>query len=267
MQNSGFQVHVLASGSKGNSTLIGCGNSCILIDAGISARRILTGMKELGYSPESCEGVFITHEHSDHVSGLAQLIKQTRLPVYTKGLTAKYLQQKHHIGEQNFIPLTKHIIDVGKFTVEAFKVSHDALEPIGISCYNGANKATLLTDTGLVDEFMLGHMDESTMLVLEANHDPYLLQWGPYPPILKQRVAGPQGHLSNEVAAQALLMIKRPPDLQVVLAHRSEKNNTVPKVEDTLGKVLHGGGLRIGVDVHLYHGQPKECISLFEGKV
>ena len=121
---------------------------------------------------------------------------------------------------------------------------------------------TLMTDTGTIDDRMLRAMDESDMLVLEANYDPQMLRYGPYPPDLKRRVAGEYGHLSNESAAQALLMMKRPSNLQVILAHRSEKNNAVPVVNDTVHRLTGEVGLIEGKDFRIQHGQPKECVSM-----
>jgi len=259
-----FEVHVLASGSKGNCTLVRYGKTAILIDVGISARRIKTAMKDLDVPLSYLQGVFITHEHSDHIGGLQQFIKETGVPIYTRAATFKEIQSRLKIHANACIPVTKHVLDVGNLTVETFSTSHDAADPMGVACYGGHQKMALLTDTGIVDDVMLGNMDESTMLVLEANHDPFMLQYGAYTPALKRRVAGPHGHLANEVTAQSLLMMKRPPELQVVLAHRSEQNNSIGKVEETISQILNNAGLRIGSDIHFLHGQPKECVSMYD---
>lgn len=261
-----FEVHVLASGSKGNCSIVRYGKSAVIIDAGISARRIKTGLKDFDIPLDTVEGVFITHEHSDHIAGLTQLSKEFSIPIYTKQATFREIQDKCTINPKLLVPISRHILDIGDLTIESFPISHDAADPQGFSCYGGAQKVTFLTDTGIVDKTMLGNMDESTMLVLEANHDPFMLQFGSYTPSLKRRVAGPKGHLSNEVTAQSLLMMKRPPELQVVLAHRSAQNNTIAKVEDTVGQILTQGGLHIGSDIKLSHGQPKEYVSMYELK-
>ncbi|WP_028255300.1 MBL fold metallo-hydrolase [Veillonella magna] len=257
-----FQVHVLASGSKGNATVVAYKNTSILIDAGISARRITQGMKALGLDAAKLAGIFITHEHSDHIAGLLQMVKQYDVPVLTREGTMKALIGKRVAGYQSFTVLTKANITVGDISVETFKTKHDAVDSMGISCYGGSHKMTLMTDTGTIDDRMLRAMDESDMLVLEANYDPQMLRYGPYPPDLKRRVAGEYGHLSNESAAQALLMMKRPDNLQVILAHRSEKNNAVPVVNDTVHRLTGEVGLIEGKDFRLQHGQPKECVSM-----
>ncbi len=257
------EVHVLASGSKGNCTVIKSGKSVILHDVGISCRRIVNGLKELGLQMTDVDGIFISHEHSDHIGGLPQLLKRFDVPVYTKQDTWRAISQKQEVPQNRCIPLTKGSLTIGQMVVEPFSVSHDAADPIGINVYSSSQKATVLTDTGVVDDRMLSYLDDTTMLVLEANYDPHMLKFGPYQPFLKERVAGPQGHLSNDATAQALLMMKRPNFMQVILAHRSENNNNLVLVTQTIGQMLVDGGVRIGTEMKLQHGQPNECISIY----
>jgi len=264
-QNSlATEVHVLASGSKGNCTLIRRGESFILHDAGISCRRIVNGVKELGLEMHNLEGVFISHEHSDHIGGLQQLLKRFDIPVYTKQDTWRQIQSRLTIPNHNLVALTKGSLTIGNMVVEPFRVSHDAADPIGINVFVGDQKVTVLTDSGEVDDRMLRYLDDTTMLVLEANYDPHMLKFGSYDRFLKERVAGPQGHLSNDATAQALLMMKRPNFMQVILAHRSENNNNPVLVTQTIGNMLVQGGVRIGPEMKLQHGQPNECVSMVE---
>ena len=134
--------------------------------------------------------------------------------------------------------------------------------PIGINVFSGKDKATVVTDTGVITDTILHRLDDSTLLVLEANYDPQMLRFGPYQPFLKQRVASDEGHLSNEMAAQALLMMKRPNFMQVILAHRSENNNNPVLVTQTIGQMLVDGGVKIGPEMKLQHGQPNEIVSM-----
>ncbi|WP_298704026.1 MBL fold metallo-hydrolase [uncultured Veillonella sp.] len=255
-------VHVLASGSKGNATLIAYKKTLLLVDAGISARRIVQGIKSVGLRPDDLTGICITHEHTDHMNGLAQLVKQYDVPVYTKASTWREIVRRKAINFKQLHELTRNHLTVGDLEVDIFKTSHDAVDPIGLSCYGGDSKLTFMTDTGIVEEAMLKHMDESNLLVLEANYDPQMLRYGPYPADLKRRVAGAEGHLSNESAAQALLMMKRPNNLKVIMAHRSEKNNAEPVVDHTVSKLLTQEGLLVGTDLQIFHGQPKEIVSI-----
>lgn len=257
-----FSVHVLASGSRGNATVVTYGETAVLIDAGISAKRITDGMKAIGIDMDNLQGICITHEHTDHVAGLPQMLKRFDVPVFTKKETWQAMGEKVEPYNKRLHAMTRHILDLDELTLEAFSLSHDAANPIGFSVYGGHEKVTLITDTGVVNDSMLGQLDESTMLILEANHDVQMLRQGPYIQSLKNRVEGPYGHLCNEVAAQALLMMKRPPQLQVVLAHRSEQNNTINKVSSAMAHILNAEGLKIGSDVVLMHGQQKETVTL-----
>lgn len=261
-EGSALAAHVLASGSQGNATLITYKDTCILVDAGISARRITQGLKELGLSLNQLAGICITHEHTDHMAGLPQLLKQCDVPVYTREGTMREIVNRKGLTSKAFSVITKSSFTLGDLQVDTFRTSHDAADPMGLCCYGGAHKITFMTDTGIVDDTMLKHMDDSDLLVLEANYDPQMLKYGPYPYDLKRRVASPYGHLSNEHAAQALLMMKRPANLQVILAHRSEKNNAQPVVADTVMTELQAEGLEVNKDVRLYHGQPKEKVSI-----
>ncbi len=262
LKDTHLRIHVLASGSKGNCTVIEYGKSILLHDVGISARRITQGLKNLGLDIQNLEGIFISHEHADHVVGLRQMLKQYDVPVYTKEGTWREILRKQDVPSHRIHRITRSSFVVGKLTIEPFSVSHDAADPLGASYISGDEKATIVTDTGIVTDTILYHLDDSQKLVLEANYDPYLLKVGPYPFYLKERVAGEEGHLSNEHAAQALLMMKRPKFMEVVLAHRSENNNTSVRVTQTVGNMLVKGGIRIGKEMRLQHGQPNTCISM-----
>ena len=261
-ERRGMEVRVLATGSKGNAAIVSYKQTAVLIDAGISCRRITDGLKAAGIRPESLAGVFITHEHSDHVQGVKQLIKQYGLPIYSRPATCRELVRKDDLPESAFREITKRSLSVGDLTLEWFPLSHDAVDPVGFTCHGGRDKIGFLTDTGTVTERMLRMLDDSTMLVLEANHDPNMLRYGSYAPPLKERVGGDFGHLSNEASARALVMLKRGQKLQAVLAHRSEQNNTISLVEEAFTRVLGKADIGIGVDVGLLHGRQNECVIL-----
>ena len=258
-------VHVIASGSKGNCTAIEYGDTVLLHDAGISCRRIVNGLKELGIGMERVQGVFVSHEHSDHVKGLPQLLKQFDLPVYTKEATWRQMQDKLLVPDKRLIPITKSSFEIGNLVVEPFKVSHDAADPLAMSYYGGSSKASVMTDTGMVSDYMLKQLDDTDLLVLEANYDKNMLFFGKYDYFLKRRVSGDEGHLSNEMAAQVLTMMKRPDFMKVILAHRSENNNTMEKVTHTVGHTIVDAGIKIGPEMKLTHAQPDRCVSMVEG--
>ena len=181
--------------------------------------------------------------------------------MYTKQGTWREIQDKLIVPKNQLIELTKGSLTLGNLIVEPFAVSHDAADPIGINVFAGKDKATVVTDTGVISDSILHRMDDTTLLVLEANYDLIAALWS-YQPFLKQRVASDEGHLSNEMAAQALLMMNRPDFMQVILAHRSENNNNAVLVTQTIGKMLVDGGVRIGPEMKLQHGQPNEIVSM-----
>lgn len=261
-----YSVHVLASGSKGNATLVKYGDEGVLFDAGISGKRLVEGLNEVGVRPEKLQGICLTHEHSDHIAGVVQMMKRFAVPVYTKEKTWRMMQDKVQGYEHCFCPITKKSFVIGNFNIEAFPIYHDAIDPIGFSCYAGEDKMTIVTDTGYIDDEIMGNMEDSNLLVLESNHDLEMLKYGPYVMSLKRRVAGPYGHLDNTAAARAILAMKNKEDLQVVLAHRSEQNNDVNIINKTMSLILGNEGLRIGKDISLFHGQPKQIVSLYSKK-
>lgn len=224
-----FQVAVLASGSKGNATVMRCESGMVLVDAGISCRRITQGMQRLGLRPENLDAVFITHEHIDHVQGLETFIKKYPVPVFASAGTWRGIKQtlprldlqlcNRHI----FSPQTE--ITLGGLQVRSFSISHDALEPSGYAFRCKGHTFAYVTDTGYVSDLVKRELDGAEILVLETNHDPILLKNGRYPLPLQKRILGTRGHLANETAGHLLATLRTLPR-QVFLAHLSQENNT-----------------------------------------
>ena len=146
--------------------------------------------------------------------------------------------------------------------VQPFSTSHDAVDPIGITCYSGRTKAALITDTGMVSEVMREHLQDSNLLVLEANYDEQMLKYGPYPFDLKRRVGGRQGHLCNEEAMKTLESLRRPKGMKVIFAHRSENNNALPIVDLMATQMLERLESRGEEGFSIFHGDPKEIVSI-----
>ena len=224
-----FQVAVLASGSKGNATVMRCESGMVLIDAGISCRRIAQGMQELGLRPENLDAVFITHEHIDHVQGLETFTKKYPVPVYASKGTWRGIKQTlprldlqlcdwHILAPQTELTL-------GGLQVRSFSISHDALEPAGYLFRCKGHTFGYVTDTGYVSDIMKRELEGAEVLVLETNHDPILLKNGRYPPLLQKRILGIRGHLANAAAGRLLATLQKLPR-QVFLAHISQENNT-----------------------------------------
>ena len=181
-----LELCTLASGSSGNSLLVSDGRTHILVDAGISCRRITNSLKMLGVDPKELAGVLITHEHTDHMAGLATLTKQLRLPVYASRGTGRQLCYRIAFLEELFHPVTP-----GEgFSVERFPTSHDAAESTGYALSAGGRKAAVVTDLGYVTPEVERGIRGADLLVCEANHDVEWLQAGPYPYYLKARILG-----------------------------------------------------------------------------
>ena len=236
-----FQVAVLASGSKGNATVMRCESGMVLVDAGISCRRITQGMQRLGLRPENLDAVFITHEHIDHVQGLETFIKKYPVPVFASAGTWRGIKQTlpmidlQRCDRHVFSPQTE--ITLGRLRVRSFSTSHDALEPTGyvFTCKN--HSFAYVTDTGYVSDLVKRELDGAEVLVLETNHDPIVLRNGRYSPSLQKRILGTRGHLANETAGHLLATLRTLPR-QVFLAHLSQENNTPDLALSTVRSIV-----------------------------
>lgn len=234
-------VHILASGSEGNSLLVSGGDTHVLLDAGISARRITAALRELGLSPRDLSGVLLTHEHSDHVSGLATLVKQYRPPLYATGGTARVVCDRVPAAAAVLRTIPRQgTFDVGGIRVTVFPTSHDAAESVDYRFDCGGSAVGVLTDTGCVPPAAEEILRGVGLLVLESNHDVDWLLSGPYPYYLKQRILGACGHLSNNDAAFLAQRLASSGTRQFVLAHLSRENNTPERARQTMALALSG---------------------------
>lgn len=238
-----MELCTLASGSSGNCILVSHGSSHILVDAGISCRRITAALQSLGVEPHTLLGVCVTHEHSDHISGLATLTKHYHLPVYTSPGTARQLCYRMAGLEDLICPvLPGEGCEAGPFDLGSFPTSHDAAEPMGFTFSAGGRKVTVVTDLGLVSDAVLRGVLGADLVVCESNHDVEWLRSGSYPYYLKARILGDKGHLSNEAGAALALQCAQTGAHTVILAHLSAENNTPARALETTRKVLTAGG-------------------------
>ena len=217
-------ITTLASGSSGNCILVSHGATHLLVDAGISCRRIKTALAQLDLTVGDLSAILITHEHSDHISGLTTLFKQFHLPVWCSEGTGRQLVYRiAFIGEvlNTFQP--GEVLTIGSLTVTPFSTLHDAADSVGYTFWDGEHKAALVTDLGVVTSVVEQAVCGCDFLLVEANHDPDRLAQGPYPYYLKQRILGEHGHLSNAACAA---LAARCGAKTVVLAHLSAENNT-----------------------------------------
>ena len=247
-----LKVTTLASGSSGNCALFSDGETHVLIDAGISCRRICTSLRSLGVEPSHLAGVLITHEHTDHISGLATLTRQLGIPVYTSPGTGRQLCYRIAALEDLLHPQSPgDSFSLGGLDIETFPTLHDAAEPMGFAVSSGGRKAAVVTDLGRVTEEVARGIQGANLLVAETNYDPEWLQSGPYPYYLKERIQGGWGHLSNQAGAELACSAVENGASTVILAHLSKENNTPAKAYDTVLGAMEHRGIRPGEDVRL----------------
>ena len=242
----------LASGSSGNAALVSCGSTHILLDAGISARRITAGLKSLGVDPAALTAILVTHEHHDHIAGLAVLTKKLRVPVIASAPTCRQLCGR--------IPTLDGLLreqapgtgmQLGGLWVESFSTPHDAAGSVGYAVTGGGARMALATDLGHLTPQVWDAARGADLLVCETNHDEDWVRSGPYPYALKQRILGDFGHLSNEAGAELVWQAVEGGARTVVLAHLSQENNTPQRAYDVVCTTLERRGASMGRDVAL----------------
>jgi len=228
----GVCVSVLASGSRGNSALLESSRARILVDAGVSCRETFKRLKLVGREPRSLSAILITHEHSDHVSGLAMLAKKLGIPVFMTGGTHQAWARSLRDDAGQLPTLAKlEIFSAGRqfqiavITVMPFTIPHDAADPVGFTFHAEGAKIAFATDLGYMPASVRDHLRRCDVLILESNHDVEMLRVGPYPWSVKQRVMSRVGHLSNDSLAQFFAEDYDGGASHIVLAHLSEQNN------------------------------------------
>lgn len=247
-----LRVATLASGSSGNCLVVSDGKEHILIDAGISARRITTGLRALGIEPGEVSAVLITHEHSDHIGGLAVLCRQMGAELYTAEPTARQICYRTAGLEERFrVFAPGERFAVGGLTVGTFATSHDCACPVGYTVEDGVRKMALCTDLGVVTRGVLEGIRGAGLLVGEFNYDADMLRSGPYPARLKERILGRQGHLSNETGGKLAAWAVQQGTGQVVLAHLSQENNAPSVAMRAAEGAMAAIEARVGTDVRL----------------
>lgn len=239
----------LGSGSKGNATLVAAADTLLMVDCGFGIRDTERRLAALGVSPEQLSALVVTHEHSDHIRGVAPLAHRYDLPVYLTFGTRKAVSGGRHDLDQldcREVRPERHF-RVGELELFPVAVPHDAREPCQYLCRNGGRSVGVLTDLGSLTPHVVEAYGECDALVLECNHDPDMLAAGPYPPSLKRRVAGSQGHLSNAQAATLLEQINQDRLQHLVLSHLSEQNNTPGLALEAVERSLPVGRERIRI--------------------
>lgn len=235
----------LGSGSHGNATVVEAGATRLMIDCGFSCKETEKRLGRLDIAPDSIDAILVTHEHSDHISGVARYSRRFDTPVWmTPGTEA--VHQGGEVAELNIFS-SHQSFSIGDIEIQPFPVPHDAREPCQFVFSDGQHRLGLLTDVGSVTRHMIEALDGLDAFILEFNHDPDMLAAGPYPPGLKARVGGNFGHLSNRQAVELLGRIDLCRLKLLVAAHLSEKNNCPDLARDHLEGALNG----CGADIHI----------------
>ena len=219
----------IASGSSGNCIYAGTENTHVLIDAGISAKRIEKGLFELGLKPSELSAICITHEHSDHIKGLGVLARKYEIPIYATAGTLQEIKKVKSLGEYDedlLRPLLPDVrLMVGDLEILPFHIDHDAVDPVAYRIQSGNKSVAVATDLGHFNQYTIDHLLDLDAVLLESNHDLRMLETGPYPYYLKRRIMGDHGHLSNENAGRLLNCILNDKLKHVLLGHLSKENN------------------------------------------
>lgn len=219
----------IASGSSGNCIYVGNENTNLLVDAGISGKRITQGLSSIDVNPEKLDGVLVTHEHSDHVSGVGVLARKYHVPIYATVETIHSILKIKNIGripEELF-----HIVEpdvpflLNDIEVNPFSISHDASNPVCYTFCGDNHKVAVATDLGKYDDYIIQHLMGTEALLLEANHDINMLQVGAYPYVLKRRILGDRGHLSNDNTGRLIGKLLHDKLKYIMLGHLSKENN------------------------------------------
>lgn len=234
----------LFSGSSGNAVYLSDGTTSILIDGGVSAKRIVHALNDLGIAPETLSAILVTHEHRDHVYGIGPLARAFSLPVYaTRGT---WCGMQSMVGdlkkEQRYAICPTQRFKIGTLNLCAVPIPHDANEPVCYTVYADRRKIALATDIGHIEPAMVAALSGAEFVLLEANHDLKMLEEGSYPVYLKRRIAGAKGHLSNDSAATVACMLAESGTKEFLLAHLSLENNEPEMARTTVENALKESG-------------------------
>ncbi|MBQ6595219.1 MAG: MBL fold metallo-hydrolase [Clostridia bacterium] len=255
----------LFSGSSGNCLYVGDQRSHILVDAGVSASRILTSLRRIGVDPKTLSALLVTHEHSDHIKGIGILSRKFDIPVYATSGT--WLAMEDKIGsvsaENRRVIRPEEDFYIGDIDITAFPTPHDASEPVGFSFSLGEARFCVATDIGCVKDQWMEYVIGSDAVLLESNYDPNMLAAGPYPYALKQRIHSRRGHLSNDDAGKAAVRLVGSGTRFIILGHLSKENNFPELALQIVSGKLEEAGYIIGRDADLIVAPRDESAGLF----
>lgn len=262
----GFKYSILASGSTGNAFYLETDQKKILVDAGLTGKKMEQLLAEIGRKGEDLDAIFVTHEHSDHVKGVGILARKYGLDVYANRQTWQIMEEKNLLGKLD--TAQKHIFDretmmsFGDLDIASFAVSHDAVAPQFYRFMKDGKSFVMLTDTGYVSDRMVGMIENADAYLIEANHDIEILRAGSYPWKTKQRILSDLGHLCNEDGAEAMIRSLGNKTKKIYLGHLSKENNIKELAHMTVFNQLAQADLRVGSDFQLFDTSPDRATTL-----
>ena len=246
-----LKIQTLSSGSAGNITYVGSAITGILVDVGLPLSMTLKLMAQANLDPHSITGLVITHEHSDHLKGVADFVTQYNVPIYCYQRHVKVLKKSLQLPPHYFVE-TDSSFNIGDITVNCFTVPHDSQFCLGYTFQSGSSTVGIATDIGQMTDTILANLAACQIVVLESNHDIQKLMANPkYPDWLKRRILGNPGHLSNLDCGRAIARLHQAHVSQVILAHLSEKNNTPTLAYQTVKQYLQTQGITEGKDIFI----------------
>ncbi|MBQ8868210.1 MAG: MBL fold metallo-hydrolase [Oscillospiraceae bacterium] len=248
------RVFTLQSGSSGNCTFVGDAESGVLVDIGLSFSKSKAGLESAGMSLSQIEALLVTHEHIDHIKGLEVFCKKTDIPVYATEKTAEKLIFHAPSVEKNIHIIEKTTVyDLGRTSFSAFEVYHDAADAVGYRITTADNrKVVYSTDAGHIDDALFGSIKDADLNIIEANYDEGMLMCNAaYPFLLRQRISGGLGHISNNDCAKTVVELVKGGNRRFLLAHLSEQNNTPEIAFEAVKLALSCAGYEMGVDYEL----------------
>lgn len=245
-----MRVCNLASGSKGNCTYVESDNISLLVDVGVSAKYVVDSLAELNVDPNRVEAILITHEHSDHIKGVANFAKKYNCKILCAEIHKEVLLNQI-IGCEHLISTYSGQFEIGDLKVIPFPVSHDSVACFGYKIIDGDASVSLVTDLGFCPDNVFKIIKSSAVVFLEANYDPQMLFACHYPPFLKKRIMGNSGHLSNKDCAIVAEKLAYSGTRQIVLSHISENSNTQFLAYTTVKNYLESKGIIVGQNIRL----------------
>ncbi len=264
-----MRICTIASGSSGNCIYVGTDHTHLLIDAGISGKRIETGLAEAGLSGKDIDAVLVTHEHADHIRGLGVLSRKLGKPVYTTEKTWKAASADSRIGKlpeglfQKICP--DEAFTVGDVRIRAFSTSHDAADPVGFRLEADRKSFAVATDLGYYNDYTVRQLQKLDVLLIESNHDVRMLEAGSYPYYLKRRILSDKGHLSNESAGHLLNEVLHDGMRHIILGHLSKENNYPALAYETVcSEITFGACPYKAGDFHIEIASREEPGTLIE---